>query len=198
MPLSLTSIELPFWIYWICCGLITGILVFNRQFWLGLLEPHSRESAGQGYGWALFLGWITTFATGIAYVLLTQKRVNGPYQLPDLILFSVLNGVLEQGMFIFWFLLGVLMADRLRIRGSSLRFSFGFVSYSLYSGAIHALFWYRFLPDHIPAGPIMIILLLGMSWAWMGLLWRYRAILSMVLMHIVVDLITVGYLHSPL
>ncbi len=195
MLLNLTRIELPFWIYWICCGLVSGVLVLNWPRWVQLLEPPSVDRSGPGYVALLIFGWLSTLGTGICYVLFTQKLVNGPYQVPDLVTFSCVNGILEQGMFIFWFILGLLLAERLRITRPIWRFTLGFVSYSLYSGLIHSLFWSQFLPDHIPAGGLIVCLLLVMSGIWMGLVWRYQAIVSIVLMHIVVDFITVGHLH---
>lgn len=193
--LGLTRIEMPFWIYWVACGLATFVLISQRIFWFGLIDADGKRQAGKGYAVAVLLGWLTTLVVGVCYVLFTQKLVDGSYSISDLVVFSCLNGSLEQGMFILWFLLGIYLANILKITRSNIRFILGFVSYSVYSGLIHALFWTRFLPDHIPAGAIIVIALLSMSLAWMWLLWRYRAILSIVIMHIVVDFITVGHLH---
>lgn len=195
MVLTFTRIELPFWIYWLCCGLATGILTLKWSRWSPLLAPRSAHRSGLGYGVLLICGWLATLAAGICYVMFTEKRGDGSYQLPDLVLFSCVNGILEQGMFIFWFILGLLLAERWQITRPSWRFTLGFASYSLYSGLIHALFWTRFLPDHSPAGGLMVCLLVVMSGIWMGLVWRYQAIVSVGLMHILVDFITVGHLH---
>lgn len=189
------AIEAPFWIYWLLCGVICSFLIRHHRFWLGLLPSGAELRAGQGYQVAVISAWAMTLITGIYYVLTIQKQGQGSYQLIDLILFSGLNGSVEQGMFIFWFLLGVYGADQIRMTRSALRFTAGFISYSIYSGAIHAGFWSRFLPEHTCAGPILITCFLMMSLTWMVLLWRYTAILSLILMHGVIDFITVGHLQ---
>ncbi|MFQ3613728.1 MAG: hypothetical protein SNJ68_08445 [Cyanobacteriota bacterium] len=72
----------------------------------------------------------------------------------------------------------------------------GYLSYVLYSGLIHPFFWFAVLPEHQPFLPMVAILPL-MSFFWMWLYWRYRDLLSIIAMHIVIDWITVGHLHFP-
>jgi hypothetical protein len=191
------AIEGQIWIYWLMCGVATTLLVLNRQQISSLLSPElALPQPRPGYRWALILGWIATLLAAMAYVLLTHKQVAGTYRIQDLVLFASLNGALEQLMFIGWFLLGCWIAHRLNIKLSWQMFGLGFFSYAIYSGAIHALFWVKVLPAHEPA-VIMPFLLVGMSLAWMWLFWRYRAIVTIVAMHIAIDFLTVGHLHFP-
>ncbi|MEO1403570.1 MAG: hypothetical protein AAFV72_20310, partial [Cyanobacteria bacterium J06635_1] len=122
--------------------------------------------------------------------------IDGPYELTDLTLFSIANGVLEQLMFVFWFLVGSYLGGRLFPKQPLRSFGMGYLSYVIYSGLIHPLFWVRVLPSHEPFLPMIGILPL-MSLFWMWLLWRYRAVTAIVAMHIVIDFLTIGHLHFP-
>jgi chlorophyllide a hydrolase len=108
-----------------------------------------------------------------------------------------MNGVLEQLMFVFWFLLGVWVAQRLNIKASWQIFGLGFLSYSIYSGLIHGLFWTNLLPPHeiVKAVSVRLGLLLVMSIAWMWLFWRYRALVAIIAMHASIDFLSMGHLH---
>jgi hypothetical protein len=72
----------------------------------------------------------------------------------------------------------------------------GYLSYFIYSGAIHGLFWFQLWPEHDPFMPVALFAL--MSFFWMWLFWRYKAVLAIVAMHVVIDFLTVGYLHFGL
>jgi hypothetical protein len=189
------AIELPLWIYWVFCGVAAVLLWANRPFALSLLSPDS-SSSRQGYPLALSLGWGATLATAAIYVLFTIKILEGPYRIPDLAIFSVLNGVLEQLMFVLWFLLGCYLGKQWFSKRPLWEFSTGYLSYVLYSGLIHPFFWFAVLPEHQPFLPMVAILPL-MSFFWMWLYWRYQDLLSIIAMHIVIDWITVGHLHFP-
>lgn len=142
----------------------------------------------------LILGWVSTFIASAIYILFTVKKETGSYQLADLISFSLLNGILEQFMFVFWFLGGCYLAQRKFPKHSIVIFIFGYIGYFMYSGAIHPLFWFQVLPAHEPFMPMAFILPF-MSLFWMWLFWRYRAILAIATMHIAIDFLTVGHLH---
>lgn len=187
------AIELSLWIYWAFCGVAAVLLWANHPFALSLLSPDSGSSR-QGYPLALSLGWGATLATAAIYVLFTVKTLEGPYRILDLAVFSVLNGVLEQLMFVLWFLLGCYLGKQWFSDRPLGEFSTGYLSYVLYSGLIHPFFWFAVLPEHQPFLPMVAILPL-MSFFWMWLYWRYRDLLSIIVMHIVIDWITVGHLH---
>ena len=68
----------------------------------------------------------------IGYVVLTRKDAAGFYQVQDLTVFALLNGSLEQLMFVFWFLLGCLVGKLLRVESAWKIFGLGFLSYSIY------------------------------------------------------------------
>jgi chlorophyllide a hydrolase len=194
------AIEGMVWLYWLVCGLATVVLWLNRQQIPSLLSPALTLPQPQaGYWWSISLGWTTTLLAGITYILFTHKEAPGTYHLSDLIEFSLFNGILEQLMFVFWFLLGCWIGRVLKLQQSWKIFALGFVSYSIYSGLIHGLFWVAVLPFHqiIDALGIRLGLLLVMSFLWMWLFWRYRAIMAIIAMHIVVDLLTIGHLHFP-
>jgi chlorophyllide a hydrolase len=192
------EIETPVWLYWLVCGVATSVLVLKRQQIPYLLSPDLKSSQPQkGYVPTIVLGWIVTLAAAIAYAVLTQKQASGSYHIPDLLIFSLLNGILEQLMFVFWFLAGCWIANRLNIQSSWMIFGFGFFSYSIYSGLIHGLFWVSVLPLHQAIGNIGIrlSLLLVMSLLWMWLFWRYRALVAIIAMHSVIDFLSIGHLH---
>jgi hypothetical protein len=189
------AIERPIWIYWLVCGLAISLLAINRKQIPLLLSPTmGSPQSRQGYALMLTVGWVASLVAAIAYVLLTRKQVAGFYSLPDLVAFSLLNGVLEQLMFVFWFLLGCWVGSQLGIQVSWKIFGLGFLSNVIYSGAIHALFWVKVLPAHQPA-LVMPVLLLIMSLAWMWLFWRYRAVVAIIAMHMAIDFLTIGHLH---
>lgn len=189
------AIETPIWIYWLGCVLAGVIIAINRQKLVPLLSPELYSSHPRnGYFFSLILGWSLTIFGAVFYILLTLKQVQGNYQLKDLIFFSMFNGVFEQLMFVFWFLIGCLLASTFHIQKPWKVFGLGILSYSIFSGAIHALFWVNVLPPHQPA-LVTPFLLTAMSVAWMWLFWRYQAIVAIIAMHIMIDFLTIGHLH---
>jgi hypothetical protein len=194
------EIETPVWLYWLVCGVATAVLVLKWQQIPNLLSPDLKSPQPQkGYGPAIVLGWITTLAAAVVYVVFTQKQASGSYHIPDLLVFSLLNGILEQLMFVFWFLAGCWLANRLNIQSGWKLFGVGYLSYSIYSGLIHGLFWVSVLPLHQILGNIGIRLglLSLMSLLWMWLFWRYRALVAIIAMHSVIDFLSIGHLHFP-
>ncbi|MDM9383805.1 hypothetical protein QUB80_24275 [Chlorogloeopsis sp. ULAP01] len=190
------AIETSIWIYWLLCLLATILIVANRNFVDKLLSPYSKSFyLDKGYTTFLILGWITTFMASSVYILFTRKYEIGTYEISDLLLFSVMNGVLEQFMFIFWFLLGCYLGHIIVSKNHKLIFLFGYISYFIFSGLIHALFWTKVLPLHQPATVVMISALTTMSLIWMWLAWRYRAVVAIIAMHILIDFLMIGHLH---
>ncbi len=191
------AIETSLWIYWLFCAIAAFIVISKRKFAYGLLSPDSDSSHHQkNYIISLILAWLFTLLASAIYILFTIKKETGPYELPELISFSLLNGILEQFMFIFWFLLGCYLAQLKFPKHSIFIFILGYLGYFIYSGLIHPLFWFQVLPDHEPFIP-MVFILPFMSLFWMWLLWRYQAVLAIVAMHIMIDFLTVGHLHFP-
>ncbi|MFQ4141582.1 hypothetical protein [Chlorogloeopsis sp. ULAP02] len=190
------AIETSVWIYWLLCLLATALIVANRKFVYKLLSPYSASLyLDKGYTISLTLGWIATFLTSTVYILFTRKYETGTYKFSDILVFSFTNGVLEQFMFIFWFLLGCYIGHITLSKNHKLVFIFGYISYVIFSGLIHALFWTKVLPLHKPATVVMISTLATMSLIWMWLAWRYRAIVAIIAMHILIDFLMIGHLH---
>jgi hypothetical protein len=189
------AIEINIWIYWMFCAIATWVIISNGQFVEKLLSPDVNTNPKKHHQVVfLIISWLLTFLASATYILFTIKQETGSYKLIDLIVFAFLNGILEQFMFIFWFLLGCyLVWPRFRDR-AIIRFIVGYVSYFLYSGAIHTLFWLQVLPEHDPFTPVVLILSV-MSLVWMWLFWRYRTIVPILAMHIVVDFLAIGHLH---
>ncbi len=189
------AIETNIWIYWLFCAIAMLLVITNRKFAYTLLSP-DLDSPQKEENKTIFLtlGWVSTLLASAIYILFTVKKKTGAYQLPDLISFSLLNGILEQFMFVFWFLLGCYLAQKKFSQHSMLIFSLGYLGYFLYSGAIHPLFWFQVLPEHDPFMPMAFILPF-MSLFWMWLFWRYQAIMAILAMHIAIDFLTVGHLH---
>ena len=191
------AIETNIWIYWLFCAIATFLVISNRKFAYSLLSPAlDSPEKSQNKTIYLILGWGFTFLASAIYILFTIKIQPGGYKLPDLISFSLLNGILEQFMFVFWFLIGCYLAQKKFPKHSILIFVLGYVGYFLYSGAIHPLFWFQVLPEHEPFLPMAFILPF-MSIFWMWLYWRYQAIVAIIAMHVAIDFITVGHLHFP-
>lgn len=191
------AIETNIWLYWLFCAIATVIVITQRKFAYTLLSPDADSSQKEANKTLfLLLGWGATLLASLVYILFTVKKTAGAYQLSDLISFSLLNGVLEQFMFVFWFLLGCYVAQKKFPKQSILVFVCGYLAYFLYSGAIHPLYWFQVLPEHEPFMP-MIFILPFMSLFWMWLLWRYQAITAIIAMHIAIDFLTVGHLHFP-
>lgn len=200
------ALETSLWVYWLLCSLAAVVLVANWPKIPLLLSPalsptlevESSEietAKNRGYFLAVALGWVATLLAAVGYVVLTRKDILGAYQIPDLTVFALLNGSLEQLMFIFWFLLGCAIAKYFRVCSNWKIFGLGFLSYSIYSGFIHGLFWVTVLPSHQAVDVVRLGLLLLMSLSWMWLFWRYKALVAIICMHMVIDFITVGHLH---
>ena len=191
------AIETNIWIYWLFCAIATLLIIFNKKFAYTLLSPAlTSPQKEQNKTFFLILGWGFTFLASAIYILFTVKIKAGAYELPDLVSFSLLNGILEQFMFVFWFLTGCYLAQKKFPSHSILIFVLGYLGYFLYSGAIHPLFWFQVLPEHQPFLP-MVFILPFMSLFWMWLFWRYQAIVAIIAMHIAIDFLTVGHLHFP-
>ena len=193
------NIEIQIWVYWLFCTAAMLLLAFNRITRVEqLLSPEANQSVrkSQSYLSALSLGWLTTFLAAIGYIIFANKTVTGPYQFPDLILFSVLNGILEQFMFLFWLLVGCSLAKQWRPRRPKLAFISGYLTFFVFSGLIHAFFWKVVLPPHETNAIAIISILSVMSWFWMWLFWRYKAVLQIIAMHVCLDFVMISYLHS--
>jgi hypothetical protein len=191
----LAAIGVPIWIYWGFCLIAAVLVIVNRNQAYDLLSPLlSSFDKKRGYHFYLSLGWGATLLASASYILLTHKFESGSYSLPDLLTFSVLNGILEQFMFIFWFLLGCYAGKIMTPNRPKLIFVSGYIGYALFSGLIHALFWVAVLPSHQPS-LLTPVALAGMSLVWMWLFWRYQALVAIIAMHIVIDFLMIGYLH---
>jgi len=190
------DISYKIWIYWLFCLFAMALIAFSRKAIPQLLSPRSKPPfPGSGYRLLLGAGWASTLLTEAAYILTTHKLETGAYTVPDLLIYSILNGVLEQFMFVVWFLAGCWIARRVT-RKPVWIFAGGFLGFALFSGAIHAFFWVRVLPPHIPMALVMPAVLVTMSFLWMWLFWRYRALAAIVMMHVVVDFLMIGHLNS--
>lgn len=190
------AIEPSIWAYWACCLVAASVLVARRNVVARLLGAGPRLAfQGKGYRGAVLLGWLLTLLAAATYVLFTRKNETGTYSIADLLTFAILNGVLEQLMFVFWFLCGCYFA-RLRAASEKLVFLAGYLSYFSFSGLIHAFYWVQVLPAHVPVTLPMVVLLAATSLAWMWAYWRYRAVVAIIAMHIVMDFLMIGHLHA--
>ena len=107
------AIETNIWLYWLFCAIATFLVIFNRKFAYTLLSPALTSPEKDRHKTLfLILGWGCTFLASVIYILFTVKKKTGAYELPDLISFSLLNGFLEQFMFVFWFLVGCYLAQK--------------------------------------------------------------------------------------
>lgn len=191
------AIETNVWIYWSFCAVAMLLVIFGREkISIPLLSPNSISfQKDRGYFMSLGWGWGATMLAAAGYILFTQKYETGNYEIPDLLLFSFSNGVLEQFMFIFWLLIGCYIGKLYVPQKPKISFIFGFIVYAVFSGLIHAFFWTTVLPPHKPVSVVMALVLTMMSMAWMWLFWRYRAVAAIISMHIFVDFFMIGHLH---
>jgi chlorophyllide a hydrolase len=191
------AIQTSIWIYWGCCLVAASVLVARRNVVQCLLGPGAQSfSKGKGYVPSLLSGWVLTLLAAVSYVVFTRKSETGTYAIADLLTFAILNGVLEQLMFIFWFFCGCYLARLAAPSRPKLVFASGYFGYFIFSGLIHGCYWVNVLPAHVPVTALMVVLLAAASLAWMWLFWRYQAIVAIVAMHIVVDFLMIGHLHS--
>jgi hypothetical protein len=190
------QIEKEVWIYWLFCLLAIWMIAANSKSVSAVLPP-KRDLAleRKRYKILLCLSWAITLLAGAGYVGFTHKLELGRYPPADVLLFAVANGALETFMFLFWFLLGCWLMRRIS-HNRAFTFLSGFVTYSFYSGYIHATFWLAVLPKHIPVTALMAVLLTIMSCLWLWLFWRYRKIVPIIAMHATLDFIMAGYLHA--
>ncbi len=187
------AIEWPIGQYWLVCAAVAVLLLWRWPVILSLLSP--KPSSAQGEERALLIiGWTSTSLAALNYVMHTQKLAPGSYSLPDLVVFSLCNGCLDQMMSLAWFSLGSALGLRWGWSDPVQRFGIGFCSYALYTAGIRVAFWVNVLPLHRP-DPSVPIGLMVMSLVWMVIIWRYRAVLPVMAMHGVVDFITIGHLH---
>ena len=134
------TIETTIWIYWAFCLMAMSLVITNRKFAYSLLAPNSDSSASKlshqakGYKIFLILGWATTLLAAAGYILLTRKYETGPYEIFDLLTFTFSNGILEQFMFIFWFLLGCYIGKITAPNNPKLIFISGYLVYAVFSG----------------------------------------------------------------
>jgi hypothetical protein len=174
-----------------------SVVVAKQNVVQRLLGPGPQSSSkGNGCRRTLILGWALTLLAAATYVVFTRKNETGVYSVADLLTFAILNGVLEQLMFIFWFLCGCYVARLARPASETLVFVAGYASYFSFSGLIHAFYWVNVLPAHIPVTVPMVLLLAAASLLWMWAFWRYRAVITIIAMHIAMDLVMIGHLHS--
>jgi hypothetical protein len=189
-------IETSVWIYWCFCLIAAALVISNRESISALLSPDScSRRPNKGRLISIALAWIASMLTVAAYILFTQKLADGSYRLTDVVVFALLNGILEQFMFVFWFLLGCWLMRKVT-RRPLLVFLGGYFAFVAYSGPIHILFWFKILPQNVPAAAPMAVLFTTMSLLWMWVFWRYRGLASVISMHIVIDFLMTSHLHS--
>ena len=114
-----------------------------------------------------------------------------PLDIASVIVFTIGNGIAETFLFYAFFVIGEKLAGLVTENPWAL-FIAGFVSFMIYSGFIHGLFWIDILPEHVnqasPLKPLFMptqILIAG-SWA-LSFFW-YRDLPSVFVLHGLVDL----------
>jgi chlorophyllide a hydrolase len=147
------------------------------------------------YGTWFALAWAATLMAAGGYILSVGKGEVGNYGVGDILLFSVLDGVLEQFMFVFWFLFGCWMT-RLATRKSAIVFTGGLFAFVIYSALIHQLFWVKVWPAHTRTRTLWLWTLSIMSLLWMWVFWRCRRLVPIIAMHAVLDFLITTYLNS--
>ena len=182
-------------IYW-ATGAALG-LIFPLQD--NLQAPHFVTlfaSLSQPHVLTLLAAFFVTILTNVAYDQITTTSGRS-FNIPTLIIFSLINGIFETNLFLLSFSLGARLASQLSF---PLQFLAGFTFLSAYSGVIHAKFWLPLLPPHlkkmetrrdkvVKKGWMIGITLMTLLWSF--LYYQFGDYWSVVALHVLFDAIMV-------
>ncbi len=142
---------------------------------------------------------VVTLTIGQVIYFIVARHDNRPIRRVPTAIFAVGNGVFETFAFALVYRLGETIGAALGLlvvpaASSMTSLIVGLIFFTIYGGAIHALFWLRILPPHLNDTPLAktirryrlfseIALVLG----WCLCLWLYQDIWTVIFFHMVVD-----------
>lgn len=173
--------------YWII-GAAAGIAFLRPD--IQYLTPINLSNPYEAL--ALTFGILTTFLTNYTYSKISHTS-NRSLDVLTLTAFPILNGIFESILFILTFKLGVNIITPFN-SSSFVQYFTGFMTMSVYSGLIHALFWLKILPPHLKQDPRMkgtkrvwIVGITFMSMMWCWLYHQYGHFWPVVGLHVLFD-----------
>lgn len=184
MPVPLLlSPPLAIYLYW-ALGLAVGLVFFPRA----LVSPNGRYTGRRLALLAVSLALLAVNAVVYSNSVSDWGRTLEPV---SVLIFSLGNGIAETLWFYAAFALGRSLAERLAA-GRRVRFVAGLLSFLLYSGLIHGLFWMTVLPGHIAVAsayrPFLMPVLLAITLTWALWFFWYRDLHTVMVLHALVDL----------
>ncbi|MCG8342613.1 MAG: hypothetical protein MI684_07235 [Chlorobiales bacterium] len=177
------SVPMKIFAYWFI-AIVVGLFFFRKETFTFNTNFDLRRKVLLGASLLIvaFNAWVYTNSTFDG---------GRPLDIASVIVFTIGNGIAETFLFYAFFVIGEKLAGLVTENPWAL-FIAGFVSFMIYSGFIHGLFWIDILPEHVnqasPLKPLFMptqILIAG-SWA-LSFFW-YRDLPSVFVLHGLVDL----------
>ena len=177
------SVPMKIFAYWFI-AIVVGLFFFRKETFTfnTNFDPRRKALLGASLLIVAFNAWVYTNSTFDG---------GRPLDIASVIVFTIGNGIAETFLFYAFFVIGEKLAGLVTENPWAL-FIAGFVSFMIYSGFIHGLFWIDILPEHVnqasPLKPLFMptqILIAG-SWA-LSFFW-YRDLPSVFVLHGLVDL----------
>ena len=179
----------PLSLYW-ATGIAVGLLYLRSDLTHFAMDLDGGLSSGHGL--SMLAALLVTLVTMLAYdrVVFCEGR---SLHFPTLFGFAAVNGLCETMLFIASFKVGVAFASLFTTQPIWL-FMAGTLTFFVYSGAIHALFWLKILPPHLNKSPevetIRLVWIAGLvmvSLLWVWLYFGYQDFWPVVALHALFD-----------
>ena len=180
MPLSAPA---AIYLYW-ALGLVVGLVFFPRA----LVSPNWRYDRPREVLLCISLALLAVNAFVYSGSVFNNGR---SVEAASVLIFVMGNGIAETIWFYAAFSLGRGLAERLAA-GPAVQFIAGLLTFMLYSGLIHGLFWMAVLPEHIAVAsalrPYLMPLLLAITLSWSLWFFWYRDLHTVMVLHALIDL----------
>jgi hypothetical protein len=189
-------------LYWLIAAVLGGI--FLRDWIMAWNVPATLQR-----GWLVVFLVVSWLVGQVIYVLVTDDGGRA-FHLPATVIFALGNGVFETFAFALVYRLGEVIGQKSVGRfapraGSIAGFVLGLLLLVAYNGAIHALFWMYILPEHFAQSamadalrvfhiPALAVMLVGWTLCW----WLEQDLWTVVLFHVLVDVVLMVQVHPPL
>jgi chlorophyllide a hydrolase len=177
------SPPLAIYIYW-ALGLTVGLVFFPRA----LVSPNWRYE-----GRRLTLLSVSLALLAVNAAVYSKSVFDGgrTIDLASVLIFSLGNGIAETIWFYAAFSFGRDLAERFAA-GRHVQFVAGLLTFMLYSGLIHGLFWMTVLPEHIAIAsefrPFLMPVLLAITLSWALWFYWYRDLHTVMVLHALIDI----------
>ncbi len=178
-------------IYWLISLVLGGLFLWD---WLSVWNVPATLSRP----W-LVVYLCCSFALSQLLYVLVARHDGRPIQWWALVVFSLGNGIAETFAFVAVYRLGEILGAALvglfaPALASVAGFIFGVITFTIYGGLIHGLFWLRVLPPHLDDAPrsrrirkLRPIAEVALVLGWSLCLWLNRDIWTVIFFHTLVD-----------